>query len=355
MEVITQYPNYQIVAQKPKLIHPRVLAKRLFIEESTFCFVTGYYLRPYCNQDFKLIDCTLGGDAAHEGFHHDSIPTSVFLDTSNDLRDKSSDLPNAYPTKEQVISAMENIGIKTSDTIVLYGQPHMSMSSTRVFHILTSYGFSDVSVLDGGILKFTQEGYPTTPGIDYQGPASKIADLADPTPYLIKMDEVVEFALGKKPNMQLIDARGSEAFNGHDPNLPPSIRQGHVPGAINIPGDIFINSKDDTFKSYDEIIKIFESHGIDRNRDIVCMCKTGIMATLAYMALTMTGYSGMRLYDGSWSEYGAHDTPSAQLVQKMPIYYQPAMMPTPQYYIVPSGQQYAAIQDDKGYLPVYHK
>jgi thiosulfate/3-mercaptopyruvate sulfurtransferase len=224
---------------------------------------------------------------------------------------------------------------------------------TRVYHILTSYGFSDVSVLDGGLLKFQQEGYPTTPGIDYTGPSSDIQDLADPTPYLIKMDEVVEFALGKKPNMQLIDARDPSQFNGQDPSLPSGCRQGHVPGAINIPASTFINATDDTFIKYNAIIDVFNSHGIDPNKDIVVMCKTGVSATVAYIALVFAGYSGMRLYDGSWTEYGSNDTPSTPVIQKMPIYVQPSMMPVPKYIILSSGEQYMAIKDDKGHLPVY--
>ena len=355
MEIISQHPHYQIVYQAPKVVSPKAVAQKLFIEERTLCFVTGYYLKPFCNSDFKLVDCSMGGDAAHQKFLEAAIPTAVFLDTSNDLCDKSSELINAYPTKDQVIAAMDHLGLKTSDAIILYSQPHQDSSMTRVFHILTSYGFPNVTVLDGGLLKYTQDGYPVAPGIDYTGPESDIKDLADPTPYLIKMDEIVDFALGKKPNMQLIDARSPDQFNGNDPNLPPGCRQGHVPGAINISASLFVNPDDDTFLKYDDLIKLFESHGIDRNKDIAVMCKTGVSATIAYMGLTMAGYSGMRLYDGSWTEYGSHDTPSATVAPKMPLYIQPSMMPVPQYVIVPSGgHQYMAIQEDKGHLPVYH-
>lgn len=124
MEVAAQYPHYQVVYKMPKKITAKTLAQHLFIEERTMCFVTGYYLRPYVKNEFKLIDCTMGGDSAHQGFLANSIPTAVYLDTSNDLCDKSSGLPNTYPTKDKVIETMQHLGIKTSDTVVLYGQPH---------------------------------------------------------------------------------------------------------------------------------------------------------------------------------------------------------------------------------------
>jgi thiosulfate/3-mercaptopyruvate sulfurtransferase len=275
------------------------------------------------------------------------------LDTSNELVDTTFKYPNGYPTKEQVISAMQKLGMKTSDTIVLYCQPHMYSSMTRVYHILDSYGFSDVSILDGGLLKFQQDGYPTTPGVDYTGPHSEIKDLKDPSENLIKIDEIVEFALGKKPNMQLIDARGEESFNGRDPSLPDGCRQGHVPGAINIPADSLVND-DDTFKKYPELVKIFESHGVDRNKDIVVMCKTGVSATVVNQALIFAQFSGMRLYDGSWTEYGSNDTPIASVAPSYPMYVQPTAFPTPQFIVLPTGEQYMMIPvNNNDHLPVY--
>jgi len=354
MESIQYYQPYQYV-QPPKRISAKAVARSLFIEERTLCFLTGYYLKPYISNEFRLLDCTMGGDNAHNAFHKTSIPTSAFLDTTNLLIDTTAKYPNGYPTKDQVTNAMQKLGIQKSDTIVLYCQPHKDSSMTRVYHILDSYGFEDVSILDGGLLKFTQDGYPTTPGVDYTGPESEITDLRDPSINLIKMDEIVEFALGKRPNMQLIDARDAVSFDGHAPDNIPGCRQGHVPGAINIPATMFINESDDTFKTYKELVQLLKSYNIDPQKDIVVMCRTGISATIAYMGLVFAQYTGMRLYDGSWSEYGSNDTPSLKVAPKIPFYYQPSIAPTPYIIVLPSGEQYMAIKDDSGYYPVYQK
>lgn len=345
---------YQPANTTPKIISAKAIANELFIEERTFCIVTGYYLRPYISNKFRLIDCTMGGEGAHGKFTECAIPTAVYLDTSNHLVDKTSKYPNTFPTKEQVIEAMQNLGIKTDDNIVLYGQDHMVTSMTRVYTILSSYGFSDVSILDGGIYSYKKQGYPTTPGMEYTGPKSEITDLKDPSAHLMKMDEIVEFAKGNKKNMQLIDLRDSESFNGRDPNPFPGSRQGHVPGAINIPASSFIN-EDDTFKKYSEIIQIFEANGVNWTKDLVVMCKTGVSATVGFMALTFIGHKGMKLYDGSWSEYGSNDTPSTPVVPEYPMYFHSGMIPTPQYYVVPSGDYYMALQGDKDHYPVYYK
>ena len=348
-------PFYQVAYTTPKIISPKALANELFIEERTFCFVTGYYLKPYMHNSFRLIDCTMGGDAAHQAFYDCAIPTAVFLDTSNKMTDKTGKYPNTYPTKEMVINAMQELGVKFDDNIVLYCQPHKVTSMTRVYNILFSHGFTDVSILDGGLLAYQKLGYPTTKGIDYTGPKSEIKEVNDPSPHLMKMDEIVEFAKGKKPNMQLIDLRDSDSFNGHDPNPYSGCRQGHVPGAINIPADTFINASDDTFKKYSEIIQIFESHGVNFSKDLVVMCKTGVSATIGYAALTFIGHQGMKLYDGSWTEYGSNDTPSAPIAPEYPMFTYPMMAPTPQYYVIPSGDYYMALQGENDHHPVYYK
>lgn len=348
------YPVYYTQYTKPiPRISAHVLARNLFIEEKMFCFTTGYYLKPFIQGEFKIIDCTMGGDNAHAAFLKEAIPNAIYLDTSNDLTDKTSKYPNTYPTEEIVIAAMDKLGINLNDTIVLYGQPHMDSSMTRAWHILNSYGFTDVSILDGGLLSYTQHGYPTTPGIDYTGPSTDLKNLTDPTKYLCKMDEVVEFALGKKPNMQLIDCRSQLQFEGQDPSLPPGCRQGHVPGAINIPADQFINASDDTYLKYTELVNLLTSNGIDSSKDIVVMCKTGVSATVGFMGLLFAQFPNIRLYDGSWTEYGSNDTPSTAVVPQYPMYAHPSMVPSSYILVLPSGEQYMAINDNQNHYPVY--
>lgn len=347
------YPAYYAYTKPIPKISPEALARTIFFEEKLFCFTTGYYLKPYAASEMKILDCTMGGAGAHSSFYETAIPNANFLDTSNDLCDKTSKYPNTYPTKEIVIATMDKLGCTTSDTIVLYSQPHSDQSMTRAFHILHSYGFTDVFVLDGGLLDYTMKGFPTTKGIDYSGPSSDIKELVDPTPHLIKMDEIVDFALGKKPNMQLIDCRSQQQYDGQDPSLPPGCRQGHVPGAINIPADLFINASDDTFLKPDDIMTLLASKGVDTTKDLAVMCKSGVMATVGALALLFVGYTGARLYDGSWTEYGSNDTPSAQLSYQYPMYVQPSVTPTPIIYVLPSGEQYMAINNDQNHYPVY--
>jgi thiosulfate/3-mercaptopyruvate sulfurtransferase len=65
---------------------------------------------------------------------------------------------------------------------------------------------------------------------------------------------------------------------------------------------------DDTFKSPDELKTIFSSIGVDQdNKDeIVCYCRLSHRATLVWVAMHhLTGFSNVKIYDGSWTEWGS--------------------------------------------------
>ncbi|CAI2371175.1 unnamed protein product [Moneuplotes crassus] len=307
-KIATKGGMQKLILNLLKALGSKAIMMYLFIS-----IVTAVCLNPYQNKEPKIIDCTMGGESAHQEFLKKSIPTAVFLDTSRHLFDTGSDGLHPYPTKEQVITAMQNIGVTLDDKIVLYSQSGKHMSTARVYHILKAYGFHDVTVLDGGLHKYIQDGHPTVPGVDYSGPPSVIEDLADPSPYMIDMDEIIEFAHGNRPNMQIIDSRDIESYYGKDPGLLagylPGVKQGHVPGSINIPYYHFIDPVDQTFLEPLEIEQILVSYGIDKTKDIVLMCRTGNTSKILYLILEIAGYSDVKLYDGSWYEYGAGNGP----------------------------------------------
>mmetsp|Transcript_37983 Transcript_37983/g.34020 ORF Transcript_37983/g.34020 Transcript_37983/m.34020 type:complete len:84 (+) Transcript_37983:527-778(+) len=62
---------------------------------------------------------------------------------------------------------------------------------------------------------------------------------------------------GVSATVSMIDARNVERFTGEEKD-PRGLRTGHIPGAINIPSQNFLNMPDNTFKSTDEIIKVLD-------------------------------------------------------------------------------------------------
>jgi len=93
----------------------------------------------------------------------------------------------------------------------------------------------------------------------------------------------------------------------HMENYPQegATRGGHIPGAINVPWAQATNEADSTFKSADELRKLYQDRGITKDKDIIAYCRIGERSSHTWFVLTqLLGYSNVRNYDGSWTEWG---------------------------------------------------
>ena len=48
--------------------------------------------------------------------------------------------------------------------------------------------------------------------------------------------------------------------------------------------------------------------GLDKSKPTITYCWTGVSATAVYLALKEQGFTDVRLYDGSWSEFGSNES-----------------------------------------------
>ena len=84
-----------------------------------------------------------------------------------------------------------------------------------------------------------------------------------------------------------------------------SQRGGHIPGAANLPWATAVN-EDGTFKSADELQQIYGGKGVDGSSETIAYCRIGERSSHTWFALSqLLGYSNVRNYDGSWTEYGS--------------------------------------------------
>ena len=288
-------------SKNSNLISVEELVEQLFEMPSTTTEHSEYKLKSAIDPKLVVLDATVGGNTAKENFLEKAIPTARFLNVSQEFKDKSGRFPNTFPTEDVVRNVLQDIGVDITDNIVLYTQPGKTVGATRAFVILKSYGFENVRVLDGGLRKYTEEGYPTVQGKEYEGRKTNLSELANPERYTTNIHTIIKFALGEATNLQLMDTRPANSFNGEATDNVEGCRQGNVPGSFNIPGKEFLND-DDTFKKGEELKEIIEKYNIDPNKKIVSMCRTGMMATIPIVSLN--NYN-IQLYDGSWSEYGS--------------------------------------------------
>ena len=80
-------------------------------------------------------------------------------------------------------------------------------------------------------------------------------------------------------------------------------RGGAVPGAVHIEWTRNLTPEGD-FKPASELKKMYEDAGVTPEREVITYCQGGYRAAHSYVALRLLGYPRVRMYVGSWKEWG---------------------------------------------------
>ena len=249
--------------------------------------------------DLAVVDATMfmpssGRDARAE-YMAAHIPGARFLDIDQ-LSDRSAATPHMLPPADQFGAAMRELGIGRDDRIVVYDNSPLR-TAARGWFMLRHYGAERVAILDGGLGKWLDEGRLIESG-DPKPRASRFDAQSRPGEVVAKSE--VRAGLG----VPLIDARGRGRFEGSEPDPRPGVAPGHIPGARNLPFGALYND-DGTFKREEELREAFVAAGADPERPFVASCGSGVTANSLIFAARLLGNRDTRLYDGSWSEWGA--------------------------------------------------
>jgi thiosulfate/3-mercaptopyruvate sulfurtransferase len=108
-----------------------------------------------------------------------------------------------------------------------------------------------------------------------------------------------------------VDVRSPEEYRGeklHMDGYPNegALRGGHIPGAKSISWAKAINPEDGTFRSAAELQKLYQvDQGLRPDDDVIVYCRIGERSSHSWFVLTnLLGFSNVRNYDGSWTEWG---------------------------------------------------
>jgi thiosulfate/3-mercaptopyruvate sulfurtransferase len=255
----------------------------------------------------KIIDATWflpnsGRDAKAE-FKENHIPGAHFFDV-DEIADLDNPLPHMMPSNEKMSSRIRSMGINNSDHIVVYDNSNLS-TAARAWFMFKNFDHENVSILNGGYMKWTKEGKAVDNDI-VTSMASHYSANKDETS-IRNIDEVLCNIDSQKE--QVVDARSAGRFNGTAPEPRPESRPGHIPGSYNVPFNVLIN-EDSTYKTPDQLKEQFDKAGVDLNKPIITSCGSGVTACVLLFTLDQIGHTQNALYDGSWSEWGCRtDTP----------------------------------------------
>ena len=231
------------------------------------------------------------------------IPGARFLDI-NQVSDRSNPAPHMLPSAEDFGRAMTELGVGRDDRIVVYDNSPLR-TAARGWFMFRHFGAERVAILDGGFQKWRAENRPVESGESQPRQARFDAQARDGE--VVTKEQILAGA-----GVPILDARAKARFEGREPDPRPNVGVGHIPGSRNLPF-ASLYREDGTLKSDDELRAAFEQLQVDPAAAFISTCGSGVTANSLIFAATRLGGRQAKLYDGSWSEWGADpSTPKEQ-------------------------------------------
>jgi len=259
--------------------------------------------------DLRVIDATIflpgsGRDARAE-YEAEHIPGAVFMDL-DEIVDSANPAPHMLPPEHKFASRMQTLGLGDRNRFVVYDNSPLH-SAARGWWMLTVFGAHHVAILDGGLAKWKAEGRPLESGKVAVRHAHFTAAL---DARAVANKDYVSGIVHSDAHA-LVDARAPGRFAGEEAEPRPGVTPGHIPGSRNLPQGQLFNA-DNSWKRGDELRAAFEAAGVDLSKPMVTTCGSGVTAAVLLFGAHLLGKQDVKLYDGSWSEWGADPaTPKA--------------------------------------------
>jgi thiosulfate/3-mercaptopyruvate sulfurtransferase len=241
-------------------------------------------------------------DVSRVAYDQGHIPGAVLWNAYTDLHHADYNPVNRREFEE----LLRKSGLEPSDTVVFYGYgPYLG------FWLMKAYGHERALVLNGTRQGWQEAGLPWTTALTEPVPSTYTLPVAEAT-QLMSL-EALQSTLGRG-NPLILDMRSEAEFVGE--RFWPSGatagagRPGHIPGAIHLHTDL-LHAPDGTFKGKAALQQLLQEYGVDPERSVVTYCTIGARASEAALVLKyMLGYADVRVFDGSWAEWGTRvETP----------------------------------------------
>ena len=210
------------------------------------------------------------------------------------------------PSVKDLEETMGKLGINNETIVVIYNDKQgekpikgLNALKTRLFLTLEYLGHSKVNIINGGLPAWVAAGGQLTTEV-----------ISPPrTQYQAKVRE--DIVVGKEyvlahlndPNTILVDARGpANTFSGIE-KTDTVLRGGHIPGAVHVPFHQNPDRKSGKWKSAEDLLKMYEKAGVNKDKEIIIYDECLWGGTLNYFTLRLLDYPKIKAYDGSWEEW----------------------------------------------------
>ena len=185
------------------------------------------------------------------------------------------------------------LGINSSSIVVFYDSISGPTASRGVW-ILNYFSLQKVFILDGGFKYWTKLNYPvettTNPfkhdKSNFSINKSVLADV-----------QYVRDSINSDKDLVIIDCRSEAEYRGI---VARAFHRGHIPNSKNI--DWINNLENEKFLDFDKLKRLYSF--IPKETEIITYCHGGYRASNTYLVLKQLGYNNVKMYLGSWGEWG---------------------------------------------------
>lgn len=190
----------------------------------------------------------------------------------------------------QTKTLLSFLGVSSEKKVVFYDDIS-GMLAARGVWMLLYFSHQNVLMLDGGIKKWKKENLPTETRPNGFKPSEFSGKI---NPDIIAGFEYIKENLN---SVTIIDARSEGEYNG---TIIRAAQSGHVPNSINLDWNKNVN-EDGTFKDNEKLSQLYN---MSKDSEIITYCQGAYRAANTFLALKKLGFEKVRVYLGSWGEWG---------------------------------------------------
>ncbi|WP_340399024.1 sulfurtransferase [Paenibacillus sp. FSL H8-0079] len=252
--------------------------------------------------DVVIADCRflLGQpEAGRQAYEAGHIPGAVYLDLEKDLSSPLSTHGGRHPLPDPAVlaSRLSKAGIGSNSRIVAYDDQG-GMNASRLWWLLRYIGHEQVYIMDEGFSAWKNAKFPVTTDVPVQIPSSFEVNVQ---PAMLASVEDVQQA-SASGSAVLIDSRDARRYAGLEE--PIDAKAGHIPGALNYFWKDVLDW-DGRWTGTEVLEERFSK--LDKDCAIIVYCGSGVSACPNVIALEEAGFSNVKLYSGSWSDWISYE------------------------------------------------
>lgn len=267
---------------------------------------TDWLRKNFINKNIKILDCSWHMPATRRSgkleFENTHIPGSIFFDI-DEFSDKNSEFPHTILPGDIFSEMISNLGISNQDHIVVYDSLGI-FSSPRVWWMFQYFGHKEVSILDGGLVKWLKEKKEIETGKGKKYPKTNFK-LTENKSMLKIYEDIKNNIINNQ--FQVIDARSKGRFLGTEPEPRANLKSGSIQNSINLPWNECIDPETKCFLDKSLLEKKFKALKIKLDQPVVFSCGSGVAACVIGKAFNIINNNEPAIYDGSWSEWSVKE------------------------------------------------